>query len=129
VLSATVFALHPPAPVAQIVAYAFGFAASSFFPVIVLGIFWRRATREGAIAGMLAGIGVTALYVTWFGLLRPDLNRPEHWLLGISPEGFGAVGALVNAAVLVGVSLLTPAPPEAVQKLVASLRYPREARR
>src|SRR5574341_1229414 len=128
VIAASVVALHPPAPVAQIVAYAFGFAASSFFPVIVLGIFWRRATSEGAVAGMLAGITVTALYITWFAVLRSDLNRPEHWLFGISPEGFGAVGAMVNAAVMVAVSLATKPPPEAVQKLVASLRYPREAR-
>jgi cation/acetate symporter len=129
VLMASGFALHPPAAVAQVVAYAFGFAASSFFPVIVLGIFWRRATREGAVAGMIAGMTVTALYLTWFVVLRPDLNGPAHWLFGISPEGFGAVGALVNGAVLVIVSLLTPPPPEEVQKLVASLRYPREARR
>lgn len=128
VLLAAMLALHPPAAVAQVVAYAFGFAASSFFPVIAIGIFWRRATREGAIAGMLSGIAVTALYVTWFAVLRPDLNRPEHWLLGISPEGFGAVGALVNAAVLVAVSSLSRPPPDEVQRLVASLRYPREPR-
>jgi cation/acetate symporter len=129
VAAASVFALHPPAAVAQVVAYAFGFAASSFFPVIVAGIFWRRATREGAVAGMIVGMGITLAYVTWYAGLRPDLNRPEHWLFGISPEGFGAVGALANAAVLVAVSLVTRPPPEEVQKLVASLRYPREARR
>jgi cation/acetate symporter len=129
VLAAALVALHPPAAVAQVVAYAFGFAASSFFPVIVLGIFWRRATREGAVAGMISGMTATSLYITWFAVLRPDLNVPAHWLLGISPEGFGAVGALVNAVVLVTVSLLTKPPPEAVQRLVASLRYPREARR
>ncbi|MGB8932346.1 MAG: sodium:solute symporter family protein [Anaeromyxobacteraceae bacterium] len=129
VLAAALVALHPPAAVAQVVAYAFGFAASSFFPVIVLGIFWRRATREGAVAGMITGMSVTVFYVTWFAVLRPDLNVPAHWLFGISPEGFGAVGALVNTAVLVVVSLLSKPPPEAVQRLVASLRYPREARR
>ena len=134
---------HPKAPMAvvvspptlstereeEVVAYAFGFAASSFFPVIVLGIFWRRATREGAVAGMISGMLVTSLYLTWFVVLRPDLNGPAHWLFGISPEGFGAVGALVNGAMLVIVSLLTDPPPEEVQRLVASLRYPREARR
>jgi cation/acetate symporter len=129
VLVASLVALHPPAAVAQIVAYAFGFAASSFFPVIVLGIFWRRATREGAIAGMLSGMAVTALYITWFAVLNPEANTAAHWLFGISPEGFGAVGAMVNAAVLVVVSGFTAPPPEAVQQLVASLRYPREARR
>jgi cation/acetate symporter len=129
VLVASAVALHPPAAVAQLVAYAFGFAASSFFPVIVLGIFWRRATREGAMAGMITGMLVTASYITWFAVLRTDLNGPAHWLFGISPEGFGAVGAMVNAAVLVVVSLLSDPPPEEVQKMVASLRYPREARR
>jgi cation/acetate symporter len=128
VLAASVVALHPPAAVAQVVAYAFGFAASTFFPVIVLGIFWRRATREGAVAGMLSGMAVTALYITWFAVVRSDLNGPAHWLFGISPEGFGAVGAMVNAAVLIAVSLVTRPPPHDVQALVASLRYPREAR-
>ena len=78
---------------------------------------------------MLSGMTVTALYITWYAVLRPDLNTPAHWLFGISPEGFGAVGAMVNATLLVGVSLLSKPPPEEVQKLVASLRYPREARR
>jgi cation/acetate symporter len=129
VLAASLVAVHPPAAVAQLVAYAFGFAASTFFPVIVLGIFWRRATREGAIAGMLAGMAVTASYITWFAVLRTDLNTARHWLFGISPEGFGAVGAMVNAATLVIVSLCTSPPPDEVQRLVAGLRYPREARR
>ncbi|HSM92770.1 MAG TPA: sodium:solute symporter family protein [Anaeromyxobacteraceae bacterium] len=128
VLAAALGALHPPAAVAQIVAWAFGFAASSFFPVIVLGIFWRRATREGAVAGMIAGMTVTALYLAWF-TVRRDLNVPAHWLFGISPEGFGAVGAVVNAVVTIAVSLASRPPPEEVQRLVASLRYPREARR
>lgn len=128
VVAAALVAAHPPAAVAQVVAYAFGFAASTFFPVIVLGIFWRRASREGAIAGMLAGMAVTACYITWFAVLRPDLNAPAHWLFGISPEGFGAVGAMVNTATLVVVSLLSKPPPDEVQRLVAGLRYPREAR-
>lgn len=128
VLAASIAAVHPPAAVAQVVAYAFGFAASTFFPVIVLGIFWRRATKEGAVAGMLVGMTVTALYITWFAVLRPDLNVPAHWLFGISPEGFGAIGAIVNAVLLVVVSLLSRPPPDEVQRLVAGLRYPREAR-
>ncbi len=121
------FGLHPPARVAEVVAYAFGLAASSFFPVIVAGIFWKRATREGAIAAMIAGVLFTGGYVAWFKLLRPDLDGPAHWLLSISPEGIGAVGMLVASTVLVGVSLATRAPPREVQDLVASLRYPREA--
>ncbi|WP_242346016.1 sodium:solute symporter family protein [Anaeromyxobacter terrae] len=125
-LGAGYFALRPPGSVAEVVAIAFGLAASSFFPVLVLGIFWRRATREGAIAGMVAGLLVTSAYVVWFRHLHPELNGPEHWWLGISPEGIGALGTLVNAAVLTAVSLATPAPPREVQELVASLRYPRE---
>ncbi len=121
------FGLHPPGRVAEVVAYAFGLAASSFFPVMVAGIFWKRATREGAVASMIAGVLFTGGYIAFFKLLRPDLDAPSHWLLSISPEGIGAVGALVAATVLVGVSLATRAPPRAVQDLVASLRYPREA--
>jgi cation/acetate symporter len=121
------FGLHPPGRVAEVVAYAFGLAASSFFPVIVAGIFWKRATKEGAIAGMTAGLLFTGGYIGWFKVLRPDLDGPQRWLLGISPEGIGAVGALLAAAVIVVVSLATAAPPREVQDLVASLRYPRQA--
>jgi cation/acetate symporter len=119
--------LHPPGRVAEVVALAFGLAASSFFPVITVGIFWKRATKEGAIAAMVTGILFTGGYVSFFKALRPDLDAPAHWWLGISPEGIGAVGMLVASAVLVGVSLATKAPPVAVQDLVSSLRYPRES--
>jgi cation/acetate symporter len=118
---------HPAAPVAQTVALAFGFAASSFFPVLVAGIFWKRATRQGAIAGMLSGLIFTAGYVTWFVVIRPDASGPAHWWLGISPEGIGTVGLLVNVAMLVVVSLATRPPSQQVQELVANLRYPRDA--
>jgi cation/acetate symporter len=121
--------IHPPGPVAQVVALAFGLAASSFFPVLVAGIFWRRATREGAIAGMLTGLLFTAAYVHWFEFLHPELDDAAHWWLGISPQGIGVVGALLNLAVLVAVSLRTPAPPQRVQDLVTSLRTPREPAR
>jgi cation/acetate symporter len=123
------FGLEPSGRVAEVVAIAFGLAASSFFPVIVAGIFWKRATKEGAIAAMLAGVLFTGGYVAFFKHLRPDLDVPAHWWLGISPQGIGAVGALVAVAVLVAVSLATQAPPQRVQDLVASLRYPREAER
>jgi cation/acetate symporter len=119
--------LHPPGRVAETVALAFGLAASSFFPVITVGIFWKRATKEGAVAAMASGVLFTLGYVIFFKSLRPDLDAPAHWWLGISPEGIGAVGMLLATAVLVGVSLATQAPPAAVQDLVASLRYPREA--
>ncbi len=119
--------LHPPGRVAEVVALAFGLAASSFFPVIVAGIFWKRATREGAIAAMISGVLFTGGYVAFFRALRPDLDGPAHYWLGISPEGIGSVGMLLASAVLVAVSLATKAPPREVQDLVASLRYPREA--
>jgi len=117
--------LHPPGRVAEVVAYAFGLAASSFFPVIVAGIFWKRATKEGAIAGMVAGTLFTGGTIAFFKLLRPDLDLPRHWLLGISPEGIGAVGMLLAFAVIVAISLVTPPPPQDVQALVAGLRIPR----
>ncbi len=120
--------LHPPGRVAEVVALAFGLAASSFFPVLVAGIFWKRATKEGAVFAMLSGVLFTGGYVAYFKGFRPDLDLPAHHWLGISPEGIGAVGALVASAILVAVSLATKAPPQAVQDLVASLRYPREAR-
>jgi cation/acetate symporter len=119
--------VNPPGFVAQVVAFAFGLAASSFFPVILLGIFWKRTTREGAIAGMIGGLVFTAAYIVWFRLLHPELDDPGHWWLGISPEGIGAVGMLLNVAITVGVSLLTPPPPGYVQHLVESVRIPRGA--
>ncbi|HSN93039.1 MAG TPA: sodium:solute symporter family protein [Anaeromyxobacteraceae bacterium] len=127
VLLAGAFAMHPPGSVAQVVALAFGLAASSFFPALVTGIFWRRATREGAMAGMASGILFTSGYIAWFRFVRPDLDGPAHWWLGISPEGIGAVGMVLAFAVIVAVSLRTPAPRPEVQEMVASLRYPRAA--
>ncbi len=125
VLVAGWFGVHPPARVAQVVAYAFGLAASSFFPAIVMGIFWKRATREGAVAGMLTGVLFTGVYIAGCALASPAPG-PRAWL-GISPEGIGAVGMVLNLAVAVAVSLATPAPPRAVQELVEGLRYPKEA--
>ena len=124
---AGIVALHPPGAVAETVALAFGLAASSFFPVLVLGIFWTRATKEGAMAGMLAGVAVTGAYVLFFKAARPDLDLPAHWLLGVSPEGIGALGMVVNFVTVVAVSLRTAPPPERVQALVAGLRRPRAA--
>jgi len=119
------FGIHPPGFVAEVVAFAFGFAASSFFPVILLGIFSLRMNKQGAIAGMLSGLGFTASYVWWFKFAHPELSNPEHWWFGISPEGIGALGMLLNFAVALVVSRLTPPPPLAVQQLVAEIRVPR----
>ncbi|MCE2455149.1 MAG: cation acetate symporter [Gemmatimonadetes bacterium] len=124
VLVAGYLGINPPGFVGEVVAFAFGLAASSFFPALFLGIFWKRATREGAIAGMVSGITLTAGYIAWFTLLRPELDSAEHWLLGISPEGIGTVGMAINFAVTVIVSRLTPPPPAEVEALVDRVRAP-----
>jgi cation/acetate symporter len=127
VLIAGYFGINPPGFVAQVVAFAFGLAASSFFPIIIMGIFWRRATKEGAMAGMATGIVFTAAYIIYFKFMNPAMNTAEHWWWGISPEGIGTIGMLLNFAVLIGVSLVTKEPPKEVQDMVRSLRYPKEA--
>ena len=127
VIVAGYLGIHPPGYVAQVVAFAFGLAASSFFPVIILGIFSRRTTREGAILGMITGITFTASYIVWFKLMHPELNTAEHWWFGISPEGIGTVGMLLNFGVAWTVSRFTPPPPAHVQVLVDLIRVPRGA--
>ncbi len=125
ILIAGYFGINPPGFVGQVVAFAFGLAASSFFPVIILGIFYSRMNREAAIAGMLTGIGFTATYIVYFVFIRKDLNSAEHWLLGISPEGIGTLGMLLNFVVSLVVCHLTPAPPQSIRELVANIRVPR----
>ena len=117
----------PPGFVAQVVALAFGLAAASLFPAILLGIFSLRVNREGAIAGMLAGLVFTLGYIVAFkGIFVAPIwpNTPEHWLFGISPEGIGTLGAILNFAVALGTSALTPAPAENVRALVERIRRP-----
>ncbi|MBM3422296.1 MAG: cation acetate symporter [Chlorobi bacterium] len=121
------FGINPPGFVAQVVAFAFGLAAASFFPVIILGIFSKRMNKEGAISGMLAGLIFTAAYIVYFKFVSPDMNKPEFWWFGISPEGIGTVGMLLNIAVSMIVSRITPEPPQEIQELVDSLRYPKGA--
>jgi cation/acetate symporter len=125
VVAAGLLGIYPPAYVAQVVAFAFGLAAASFFPVLVLGIFSLRATRAGAISGMLSGIVLTAGYIIWFKFFAPESNS-DVWLFGISPEGIGAVGMLVNFAVAITVSRFTEPPPPEVIRLVEEIRLPRE---
>jgi cation/acetate symporter len=122
VLVAGYFGIHPPDYVAAVVAFAFGLAAASFFPVLVLGVFSRRVTKEGAIAGMVTGIVFTASYIWWFKIAGH--GGPADWWFGISPEGIGTVGMALNFAVTLGVSRLTPPPPADVQALVAEIRLP-----
>ncbi|MDT7919352.1 MAG: sodium:solute symporter family protein [Meiothermus sp.] len=123
VLIAGYFGQNPPGFIAQLVAFAFGLAASSFFPAILLGIFDKRTTREGAIAGMVVGLVFTATYIigtSYFGMPR--------WFLGVSPEGIGTVGMLLNFVITYFVSRMTPEPPKEVQELVESVRIPRGAK-
>lgn len=123
--------IYPPGFVSEVVAFAFGLAAASFFPVIILGIFHKRMNKEGAIAGMLAGLLFTVGYILYFkGIFITPFaeNKPENWLFGISPEGIGSVGMLVNFAVAFIVSSMTAPPPAEVQTLVEEIRVPRGAR-
>lgn len=122
------FGIYPPGFVGQVVAFAFGLAAASFFPIILLGIFSTRTNREGAISGMIAGLGFTAIYIlgTQADKILPGVDAPFFgpWCFGISAEGIGAVGMLINLVVTLVVSAVTPAPPKEVQDLVAELRIP-----
>lgn len=127
VVIAGYFGINPPGFVAQVVAFAFGLAASSFFPVIILGIFSKRTTREGAILGMISGVTLTAAYIVYFRLIHPELDSAANWWFGISPEGIGTVGMLVNFAVTLTVSRFTPPPPPHVQELVELIRIPKGA--
>jgi cation/acetate symporter len=122
VIVAGYFGINPPGFVAQVVAFAFGLAASSFFPILLLGIFSKRTTKEGAIAGMLTGITFTGSYIIYFKYIAE--NPTEGWLLGISPEGIGAVGMVLNFAVTMIVSQWTKEPPAAVRELVERIRRP-----
>ena len=112
---------------AAVVAFAFGLAASSFFPAILLGIFSKRANRQGAVAGMCLGLAFTTCYIVWFKFVEPEANVPENWLFGISPEGIGTLGMLLNFAVAFVVSHLTPPPSREIQDLIEDIRVPRGA--
>ena len=118
------FGINPPGFVAATVALAFGLAAASFFPAIILGIFDKRMNRQGAITGMVVGIGLMLFYMIKYKLGGFGGGGPEDWWLGISPEGFGTVAMLVNLAIAVGVSRATAAPPAEVQEMVGEIRYP-----
>jgi len=118
------FGINPPGFVAQVVAFAFGLAASSFFPAIVLGIFSTRMNKEGAISGMIAGIVFTAIYIVYFKFINPAADNADNWWLGISPEGIGTLGMFINFAVAVIVCRFTSEPPQAVKDMVLDIRVP-----
>ena len=118
------FGINPPGFVAQVVAFAFGLAAASFFPAIIMGIFSRRMNKEGAITGMVLGITFTAGYIVYFKFLHPELNNSGHWWWGISPKGIGTLGMLLNFVSAWLVSRFTPRP---VREMVDRIRIPRGA--
>ncbi len=121
------FGINPPGFVAQVVAFAFGLAAASFFPALLLGVFSKRANREGAVTGMIVGLVFTSAYIVYFKFVAPEQNTPEHWLFGISPEGIGTLGMLLNFVTTAIVSSLTPPPPPEVAELIENIRVPRGA--
>lgn len=127
---ASFFAINPPSAfVAKTVAFAFGLAASSFFPTLLMGIFSKRINKQGGIAGMICGITFTLLYIIYFQFGLPVLGKgtPSQYLLGISPEGIGTIGMLINFAVTFLISYLTPPPPKHITELIESIRLPGNA--
>ncbi|WP_445003941.1 sodium:solute symporter family protein [Halomonas mongoliensis] len=133
ILLATYLGLNPPGFAAQTVALAFGIAGASLFPALMMGIFSKRVNNKGAVAGMLTGLLLTLLYIFtylgWFFIPGTNMlpNTPDNWILGISPLSFGAVGAICNFAVAFTVSSMTEEPPQEIQDLVESVRYPKGA--
>ena len=127
IVIAGIFGIYPPAFVAQVVAFAFGLAAASFFPVIVMGIFSKRMNKEGAIAGMIVGLTFTFCYIVFFKFISPELDNAAHWWFGVSPEGIGTLGMVFNFIAAIAVSSVTKAPPEHIQHLIEDIRVPRGA--
>jgi cation/acetate symporter len=131
ILLAGYLGLNPPGFAAQTVALAFGLAASSLFPALMMGIFYKKMNRQGAVAGMIAGLLTTILYIFIYKgfffipgtALLPD--TVEGWMFGISPQGFGTIGAIINVAVAMIVAKMTPETPREIQELVESVRIPR----
>ena len=133
IIVATWLGLNPPGFAAQTVALAFGLAAASIFPALMMGIFSKRVNSTGAIFGMLTGLILTVGYVfTYLGMFfipgtNMLANTPDNWFMGISPASFGSVGALINFAVAYAVSMVTAEPPQEIQDLVESVRTPKGA--
>ena len=121
---AGLFGIYPLGFVAQVVAFAFGLAAASFFPVILLGIFYKRMNKEAAIAGMITGLTFTFSYIVYFKFVNPAASNPDHWWFGISPEGIGTLGMMFNFGVSLLVCRFTPEPPADVQAMVENIRVP-----
>mgnify|MGYP001298933084 FL=1 len=128
IIIAGYFGIHPPGFVAQVVAFAFGLAAASFFPVILMGIFSKRMNKEGAISGMIAGLAFTASYIIYFKFVNPSINFSENWWFGISPEGIGTLGMCLNFLTAYLVSQITDPPPEDIKDMVENIRIPKGAK-
>jgi cation/acetate symporter len=127
VVVAGYFGINPPGFVASVVALSFGLAAASFFPAILLGIFTKKMNKEGAISGMISGLLITIYYIArfklhWIG--DEATSDPDNWWFGISPEGFGTIGMIVNFVIAFTVSKFTPETPQDVQELVETIRIP-----
>lgn len=133
IVLATWLGMNPPGFAAQVVALAFGIAAATIFPALMMGIFSKRISKEGAVAGMLTGLFTTCIYIFlylgWFFVPGTNVfeNVEANWLFGISPLSFGAIGAVLNFAAAIAVSMVTASPPKEIQNLVESVRYPRGA--
>ena len=124
VIIAGLFGIFPPSFVAEVVALAFGLAAATIFPVLFLGIFTKWVTKEGAILGMLSGLIFTLGYIIKYKFISPEINNSENWLFGISPEGIGVIGFIINMLVSLFISMMTPSTPVNVKKMVNELRQP-----
>ena len=124
VIIAGLFGIYPPGFVAQVVAFAFGLAAATLFPALLLGIFTKSINKEGAVSGMLIGLIFTLGYIVYFKFLNPEMNTSSKWLWGISPEGIGTIGMLINVFVSIMVSKFTSKPPSEIDDLIDSIRQP-----
>ena len=124
IVIAGLFGIYPPGFVAQVVAFAFGLAASTIFPALFLGIFTKSVNKEGAISGMLSGLMFTSVYIVYFKFINPDLNHSENWIFGISPEGIGFIGMIINFVTSILVSRFFNPPTKIVMDLVDNLRQP-----
>ena len=124
VIIAGLFGIYPPAFVAQVVAFAFGLAAATLFPAICMGIFSKRINKQGAITGMLVGLIFTLSYIIYFKFLFPEMNSSEYWFLGISPEGIGFIGMLLNLFISFLISFSTAPPPNDIIEMIDEIRKP-----
>jgi cation/acetate symporter len=121
---AGLFGIYPPGFVAQVVAFAFGLAAATIFPALLMGIFYKRLNKEGAIAGMLSGLVITSAYIINYKFINVHLNSADNWFLGISPEGFGFIGMIVNFFVALSICYFFKKPPKSVDQMVDNIRNP-----